>query len=48
MPAKADKSNGKVIAICSAVGGTVSIGTFVLGYGIRAMRVPTPDAKAAE
>jgi hypothetical protein len=31
MPVKADKSNGKVIAICSAVGGVAAIGTFGLG-----------------
>lgn len=45
MPARADRSNGKVIAICSAVGGGVSIGTFALGYGIRSWRHPATESK---
>lgn len=45
MPVKVDRSNGKVIAITSAIGGTVAIGTFVLGYVIRASRVPANDEK---
>ncbi len=31
MPARVDKSTGQVIAVCSAIGGVVSIGSFFIG-----------------
>jgi len=45
MPANADRTTGKVVAIASGVGGVVAIGTFFLGYGIRAMKAGS-DAQA--
>lgn len=45
LPAKADRSNGKVVAICSAVGGVVSIGTFGLGMLIGRRTGGGPEPK---